>query len=118
MNSSDARFRINALIQMARTTDNQEKRESYIEQAEKELDEMYQSPFHDNSIEQFFEEKCKVGSEFKTERRDIYKKYLIFCEECSFSPYSKNALYRYLREKKVREVKSTGFHSFCLAVSE
>lgn len=37
MNSTSSRFRINALIQMARTTDDAEKRERYISMAESEL---------------------------------------------------------------------------------
>lgn len=116
MNSSDARFRINALIQMARTTDNQDKREEYISQAEKELDEMCQSPFHDNSMEQFFNEKCEIGEQFRTDRTEIYKKYIEFCEECSFCPYSRNALYRYFRENRVRESHTANQRYFKLKV--
>lgn len=106
MNISQSRFRINALIQMARTTENLDKRERYISQAEGELEEMISGKYQSTSLEIFLYEKCEAGEDFREERKEIYRKYIDFCKERKFTTSSRNSLYHFLRENGVGEVKN------------
>ena len=116
MNTANSRFRINALIQMARTTENLDKRERYIAQAEEELEEMKSGKCQSSPLEIFLYEKCDAGEDFRENRTEIYKKYIEFCKERKFTVSSRNALYYFLRENGIGEVKSTGENFFKMKV--
>lgn len=117
MNMSQGRFRINALIQMARTTENLDKRERYIAQAEEELEEMKSGKYQSTPLEIFLYEKCESGEDFRESRTEIYNKYVHFCKERKYATSSRNSLYHFLRENGVGEVKgSEGERFFKLKV--
>lgn len=108
MNTANSRFRINALIQMARTTENLDKRERYISQAEEELEEMSAGKYQSTPLEIFLDEKCVIGEDYRTSRADIYKSYVSFCEERKCAISTRNTLYHFLRENEVGEVRANG----------
>lgn len=116
MNTANSRFRINALIQMARTTENLDKRERYIAQAEEELEEMKSGKCQSTPLEIFLYEKCEVGEDFREDRTEIYKKYADFCKERKLTVSSRNALYHFLRENEVGEVRGNGERFFKMKV--
>lgn len=112
MNTANSRFRINALIQMARTTENLDKRERYIAQAEEELEEMKSGKCQSTPLEIFLYEKCEVGEDFRGDRTEIYKKYVDFCNERKFATSSRNSLYHFLRENGIGEVRGNNGERF------
>lgn len=116
MNTANSRFRINALIQMARTTENLDKRERYIAQAEEELEEMKSGKCQSTPLEIFLYEKCVIGEDYRTNRVEIYDSFLKFCKERNLTNSSRNALYHFLRENEVGEVRGSGERFFKIKV--
>lgn len=116
MNTSSSRFKITALIQMARTTENLERRERYIAQAEEELEKMSSGAYQSTPLEIFLDEWCEVGEDFRTIRSEIYKSYLDFCKQNNHTSSTRNVLYHFLRENGIGEVRGNGSNKFKMRV--
>ena len=101
-----SRFKVNALIQMARTTEISSQRERYITLAEEELNK--EEKLEIDSIDLFIESKVKKDKKKNTLRTEVYEKYLSFCHDNSFTPSTKNVLYRTMRENGFLECKVQG----------
>lgn len=108
-----SRFKVNALIQMARTTEISSQRERYITLAEEELNK--EERLEIDSIDLFLAMCIKKDKKNNISRTKIYEKYMDFCYKKSFSPSTKNVLYRTMRENGFAECKVNGNDSFkCL----
>ena len=101
-----SRFKVNALIQMARTTEISSQRERYITLAEEELNK--EEKLEIDSIDLFLESRVRKDKKKNTPRTEVYEKYLSFCYDNSFTPSTKNVLYRTMRENGFLECKLHG----------
>lgn len=108
--NSYSRFKVNALIQMARTTEISSQRERYITLAEEELNKNGVLEF--DSVEQFISVFIKNDRKKRVERGKLYERYLDFCQNNEYSPSTKNVLYRVMREYGFGECKVNGIDCF------
>jgi hypothetical protein len=107
MNKTDSKFIVDSLIRMARTTTNDEKRENYIALAEEELDKVRKfGTKAETSLYYFFNDVCENSTSQKTERDIVYNRYKKYCNAYKYPCYTRNALYKYIRENGVSESRS------------
>lgn len=104
------RFKINALIQMAKITQISSQRERYITLAEEEL--CKSEKLEIDSIDLFLLSRIEQDRKGKVSRTEVYDKYVTFCESKGFSPSTKNVLYRTMRENGIGEKKINGTAMF------
>ena len=112
MSISYDRFKINALIQMAKITQISSQRERYITLAEEEL--CKSEKLEIDSIDLFLLSRVEQDRKGKISRSDVYNKYVTFCEDKGFTPSTRNVLYRTMRENGVGEKKINGIDSFSI----
>ena len=105
-----SRFKVNALIQMARTTEISSQRERYITLAEEELNK--EEKLEIDSIDLFLAQYVMKDRKKTVARSKVYEKYIDFCLKKSFSPSTKNVLYRTMRENGFGECTVHGNVSF------
>lgn len=112
MSISYDRFKINALIQMAKITQISSQRERYITLAEEEL--CKSEKLEIDSIDLFLLSRVEQDRKGKISRSDVYNKYVTFCEAKGFAPSTRNVLYRTMRENGIGEKKINGIDSFSI----
>lgn len=104
------RFKINALIQMAKITEISSQRERYITLAEEEL--CKSEKLEIGSIDLFLLACIERDRNGRTTRPETYSRYITFCENKGFAPSTKNVLYRSMRENGIAERKINGIDYF------
>ena len=114
MNIKDKRFKVTSLIQLARTTTNDDRRERYVAEAEDVLNSMETN--YGSSMEKFFYDLCVPDENEKIDRTIVYSKYVDFCKKNKLEVYTRNALYYFLRENSVCECKIHGTHNFKMKI--
>lgn len=112
MSVSYDRFKINALIQMAKITQISSQRERYITLAEEEL--CKSEKLEIDSIDLFLLSRVEQDRKGKVSRPEVYDKYVAFCENKGFAPSTRNVLYRTMRENGIGEKKVNGIDSFSI----
>lgn len=112
MSVSYDRFKINALIQMAKITQISSQRERYITLAEEEL--CKSEKLEIDSIDLFLLSRVEQDRKGKVSRSEVYDKYVTFCENKGFAPSTRNVLYRTMRENGIGEKKVNGIDSFSI----
>lgn len=112
MSISYDRFKINALIQMAKITQISSQRERYITLAEEEL--CKSEKLEIDSIDLFLLSRVEQDRKGKISRSDVYNKYVTFREDKGFTPSTRNVLYRTMRENGIGEKKINGIDSFSI----
>lgn len=95
------RYKIDTLLKMAKTTNSDYLREKYIAEADIELQSLTEENgvCSSNSVENFIDECIVQDFESSIERTTLYRKYIEYCKRQNVSFATRNALYRYLREK-------------------
>lgn len=106
MSLSYSRFKVNALIQLARTTEISSERERYVTLAEQELNK--ECPLVFDSIDKFLSDCVRRSKNKNTLRTEIYDKYLNYCLKNNFTASTKNVLYRVMRENGFTECVLNG----------
>lgn len=112
MSVSYDRFKINALIQMAKITQISSQRERYITLAEEEL--CKSEKLEIDSIDLFLLSRVEQDRKGRVSRSEVYDKYVTFCENKGFAPSTRNVLYRTMRENGIGEKKVNGIDSFSI----
>lgn len=114
MNVSDGRFKVNALIQLAKTTTNNNRRERYVAEAESILRIMEDIDI--SSMESFFTKRCIINQYSRMNRVDAYKYYVEFCINENMEIFSRNAFYYFLRENDVPECRGKSERYFKMKI--
>lgn len=108
------RYKIDTLLKMAKTTSNEVLRERYIAEADVELQYLSEDSMSIQtlSVENFVNDCIEIDTTEKISREDLYTAYLDFCNKNNETCFSKNILYRYLRNSGFYEMKSNGIRYF------
>ena len=108
------RYKIDTLLKMAKTTSNEALREKYIAEADIELQYLSEDTLsvQTSSVENFINDCFEYNINERISRDELYDAYIDFCNKNNVTCFSKNILYRSIRNHGFDEIKSNGVRFF------